>query len=185
MSRRSAALIDDADEIIEPLTVPVAIYNHVIKHLYDMGERWDLVCPELPFPPGPREACVDGTGSAPASRLLDYWESPQACRDAVLEDHTQHMRPAYEDALATANAAARTGRWNDRRGAQAYVGDNGVMVIVRRSGRPSRPAVKSAYRMKPLGVAPRKATARDYFRAAESKLRDKTTFGEGVHEDER
>jgi len=101
------------------------------------------------------------------------------CQTQIKADHDQFLEPAYRSAIDTASRANRVGRWNGARGEEAYVGDNGVLVIVNSDGRFRRKHVSTAYRVRPLGVKLEEASAQDFFEAAVRKLKDRSSFMDG------
>lgn len=151
-------------------------FAHVAKHLYAPRERWSQVVPDL----GDPRRRVQEAGCLLAelrARNPDCYRVSDRCRAVVLEDHDRFLAPAYRRALRDADDHERKGRLDDDARAWAFVGDRGVMVIVREVGRSRRPEVKTAYRVIPRrgeGVEPR-----DFFKAAVRKLRDKTSWKAG------
>lgn len=158
-------------------------FGHVLKHLYCRAERWDMAIHGL----SPTLAADAASSGCPRALLRhpepSYRDACPRCLQHVLGDHDHLLAPAYRDALSTAASAGRFGSWTaDERRQQAFVGDNGVFVIVKSASR-SRPRhVATAYRVIPRGAPADQTTAKDFFDQAVRKLRDKTTFGD--HEEE-
>lgn len=150
-------------------------FAHVAKHLYKPSEKWEQVISGLRNPR--REAC--DAGCVPAELQASYPDccrvTPQ-CRTHVLQDHEKLLAPAYREALAEAERSGRVGRLGDEK-AWFWVGDHGVVVIVRAVGRAQRLEVKTAYRVLPRsGDGTR---TEDFFKAAVRRLRDKTSWKGG------
>jgi hypothetical protein len=153
---------------------PKARFAHVAKHLYASRERWDLIVPALPADALPR-AVESGCDRRNLARDAPSWYGTcQSCREHLLADHDRYYQPAYRGALTSALAASRHGCMAD--GAEALVGDSGVFVIAKRSE--GKRHVASAYRVVPRGIPPERAAAEDFFRAAERKLKDKTSYAQ-------
>lgn len=153
-----------------------AQFAHVAKHLYSARERWEQVVSDLgdALRRARQAGCIHAELRA---RHPDCWRVSEACRSHVLSDHEAFFAPAYRKALGDAEKADRLGRLGDGPRGWAFVGDGGVMVIVREVGRDHRPEVKTAYR-----VVPRRSEGsqpEDFFKAAVRKLRDKTSWGSG------
>lgn len=151
-------------------------FVHVARHLYRPEERWDQVVPEL----GDARGRAWTAGCAPA--LLeaphpDCHVASEACRAHVLADHDRLLAPAYRAELRTAEAAERLGRLGEGPRGWAFVGDRGVLVIVREVGSQRRPEVKTAYRVTPGRHDSRRPE--DFFKAAVRKLRDKSSWKGG------
>lgn len=151
-------------------------FAHVAKHLYASRERWWQVVPDLG---DPLDRCREA-GCLLAelrARNPDCYRVSELCRALVLEDHDRFLAPAYRKALRDAEGHGRQGRLGDDARAWAFVGDRGVMVIVREVGQSRRPEVKTAYRVvPPRGEA---TNSEDFFKAAVRKLRDKTSWKVG------
>lgn len=150
-------------------------FAHVAKHLYNPREHWEQVIPNLGDP-----RC--GAWEAGCSRAElkasypDCYRVTDRCRQHVLCGHDQVLSPAYREALVEADRSGRLGLLGDERG-WAFVGDHGVVVIVREVGRPRRTEVKTAYRVVPrLGEGTK---PENFFKAAVRKLRDKTSWDGG------
>jgi hypothetical protein len=150
-------------------------FAHVAKHLYNLHEHWEHVVPDLGDPRC--SAWEAGCSPAELSRpQQDCYRVTDQCRQHVLHDHDKVLAPAYRQALVEADLSRRSGKLGDNRG-WVFVGDLGVIVIVREVGRPSRAEVKTAYRVHPrpgAGAAPE-----DFLKAAVRKLRDKTSWISG------
>lgn len=161
-----------------PIPTDEARISHVIKHLLAPRERWDLVTDGLPRDPiaaGAAEGCGPMLLAPGRASFHDLSPRGQAW---LLGLHDNHLRPAYLAAVQSATATGRWGWWQaDMRVQAALVGDNGVFVIVKESGRPAQAAVCTAYRVLPRGGRG-EATQDDFLRAAVRKLNDKTSFGE-------
>jgi hypothetical protein len=149
-------------------------FHHVAKHLYQPKERWDYVIPklvdvrELAW----RAGCAETILDAPRPECD---RASSSCRAHVLRDHDTLLAPAYIDELSLADQAGRVGNLLDDARGWAFVGDRGVMVIVREVGTPRHPEVKTAYR-----VIPRRGRQpEDFFKAAVQKLKDKAAWKEG------
>lgn len=154
-----------------------ARFCHVVKHLYARTERWDFAVSGLPREPRGL-AVANGCERANLEREPPSWyDACKACQVHVLADHDCFYQPAYRSALSSAAISGRRGRLNT--GLEAFVGDNGVVTIVKES-RAHGCHVVSAYRVRPKGIAPAEVKAQDFFRAAERKLRDKTDYQEGA-----
>lgn len=161
---------------VRPMEGERVQFAHVARHLYRAGERWDQVVPEL----GDARGRAWGAGCAPAvleARHPDCYLASEPCRAHVLSDHDRLLAPAYRLELCSADAAARFGRLDDDSRGWAFVGDRGVLVIVREIGPHRRPEVKTAYRVIPDRGDPRRPE--DYLKAAVRKLRDKSSWKGG------
>ena len=151
-------------------------FAHVARHLYRTSERWDQVVPEL----GDARGRAWAAGCAPAvleARHPDCYVASDACRAHVLSDHDRILAPAYRLELCTADTAGRFGHIDDDVRSWAFVGDRGVLVIVREVGPQRRPEVKTAYRVVPRRGDPRRPE--DFLKAAVRKLRDKSSWKGG------
>ena len=151
-------------------------FAHVAKHLYNPREQWQQVVRDLGDPRhGAWEAgCVR---SELRAQYPDCDRVTDRCREHVLRDHDEVLAPAYREALRAAQDVGRLGPIVDDTRAWVFVGDSGVMVIVREVGRPGLPEVKTAYRR-----VPRRSEGRepeDFLKAAVRKLRDKTSWRGG------
>lgn len=153
-------------------------FAHVAKHLYNKCEHWEHAIPDLgdAF----HKACK--AGCAHAKLKKDYPKcscvTPQ-CKAHVLRDHDELLSPAYRDALKEAEEVARFGLLDEDRSdgrAWMYVGDQGVIVIVREVKRPRRVEVKTAYR---ADCECRNTDPNSFFKEAVRKLRDKTSWNGG------
>lgn len=151
-------------------------FAHVARHLYREAERWDQVVPGL----GNVRARAWGEGCAPAvleTPHPDCYLASEACRKHVLGDHDRHLAPAYRRELHAAEAASRFGQLGNNPRGWAFVGEGGVLVIVREVGADRGPEVKTAYRVVPgQREAP---SSQDFFKAAVRKLRDKSSWKGG------
>lgn len=150
-----------------------AQFAHVARHLYCAAERWDHVIPDL----GDARERACGAGCARSHlrhRQPDWERASDSCRAHVLNDHDHALAPAYRCELASADAARRYGTLAEGPRGWAFVGDNGVFVIVREVGPARMPEVKTAYRIPP----PRSGLGRpeDFFKTAVRKLRDKSSW---------
>lgn len=173
---------DTTDRVMGIRNIPElkSRFDHVIKHLYEPKERWDLFVHSLPA--NPREnavehGCVRGSIM---SACPDWYAACTSCRKHVLDDNDQFYQPAYQNAIVTASEAGRNGYCKDseERGGEAFVGSNGVFVIVRTSRANGR-YVATAYRIVPKGVRHRAVTNQDFYYEAFKKLRDKTSYVTG------
>ena len=154
-----------------------ARFAHVVKHLYARTERWDFAVSGLPRDPG-GQAVANGCERGNLEREAPSWyDACKACQAHVLADHDRFYQPAYRSALSSAATAGRRGRLDAS--TEAFVGDNGVLTIVKKS-RAHGCHVVSAYRVVPKGIAFGEVKAQDFFREAERKLRDKTDYQEGA-----
>lgn len=159
---------------VHPMELERVRFHHVARHLYKPAEHWDHVIPNL----GDARGRAWKAGCAEFILEAQYPDCDRAapgCRTHVLQDHDSLLAPAYLEELSLAERAGREGFLLDEEKKKgpgwAFVGDRGVMVIVREVGPTRRPEVKSAYR-----VVPRKGQRpEDFFKAALQKLRDKTT----------
>lgn len=151
-------------------------FMHVAKHLYNPAEIWEQVVPGLGDPRvrAWEVGCLRVELSSPRP---DCYRVSDACREHVLRDHDERLAPAYRAALAESERSERYGRNVGDRTGWTFVGDRGVTVIVREAGRPRRPGVKTAYRVKlPRGEG---RSSEEFFKAAVRKLRDKTSWEGG------
>lgn len=168
MSRRWNA--DD----VRPITEERSRFQHVAKHLYSPEEKWDQVIPGLGDARG--AAWAAGCPEAVLDRKYpDCDDVPECCREHVLRDHDDLMAPAYLEATRRAEEAGRWARLEGDRSGYCFVGDDGVFVIVRETGRKKTPEVKTAYRVVPLWGR----RTQDYFKAAVRRLRDKASSLDG------
>lgn len=163
-----------ADEV-HPMEGERVQFAHVARHLYETEERWELVVPELGDARGRawKAGCAPTVLEAPHP---DCYVASQSCRTHVLGDHDRLLAPAYKRELCSADAANRFGHLDDDRRGWAFVGDGGVLVIVRETGPGRRPEVKTAYRVVPRGKA---RGPEDFFKEAVRKLQDKSSWKDG------
>lgn len=150
-------------------------FQHVIKHLYNPRERWQQVvsCGHQPL----QAAWAAGCSEAELDRgWPDEQRVSASCLAHVLLDHERYLAPAYRASLAEAEAAGRVG--SDRKDAQAwfFVGDRGVVVVVRCVSDLPSPVVKTAYRVTSKRG---QGTPKAFFKRAVRKLRDKTSWSGG------
>ncbi len=166
MRRWSAAMV-------APILEERSRFQHVVKHLYRKAERWYQVVPALGRDAFERAWAAGCPRALLDRRYPDPDDAPPACKAHVLVDHDEHLAPAYLRAVSTADKAGDFARL-DRTG-WGFVGERGVFVIVRETGRERRPEVKTAYR-----VVPRRGRRPEDFRkAALRKLRDKSSIRSG------
>lgn len=148
-------------------------FMHVVKHLYNDCERWEQVIPDLVDPSfSAREAGCPQRALRVGANGYDW--CGEQCQKHVLCDHDELYEPAYHKELVEADGADRVG-FSD--GGWFFVGERGVMVIVRcvkHASRPRRPEVKTAYRVVPR--AGEEKTSENFYKAAVRKLRDKTSW---------
>ena len=134
-----------------PMQNPASRFRHVVIHLYEARERWDLVC-------GPdartlRANAVEICGEATLAGRTDnelYHRACDRCRAHVLADETTYYAPAYKDAIRHRVAEAPVQDRGEGPGTSC-VGANGVFVIIRDRYRDERPVVTTAYRVVPRG----------------------------------
>jgi len=150
-------------------------FHHVARHLYKPEERWGHVIPHLADVRGLawKAGCAEVILDAP---YPDCDRASPSCRAHVLRDHDTLLAPAYMGELSLADQAGRVGNLLAGVRGWAFVGDRGVMVIVREVGPSRNPEVKTAYR-----VVPRRGREpEDFYKAAVQKLRDKTSWKGGA-----
>jgi hypothetical protein len=154
-------------------------FAHVAKHLYNPSEYWDQVISNLGDPRS--DACA--AGCVHADFRGEYPKGEHAipsCWEHVLRDHDELLAPAYRDALAQAEGASRVGLTTNDTPVWMFVGDGGVIVIVRETIKNKSFGVNSAYRMSPkMG---QKSGREDFLRRAVERLRDKTGWHEEVRD---
>lgn len=154
-------------------------FAHVAKHLYNPSECWDQVIPDLGDPRS--DACA--AGCVPADFRGEYPKGEHAtpsCWEHVLRDHNELLAPAYRDALAQAEGTSRVGLITNDTQVWMFVGDGGVIVIVRKTIKNNSFAVNSAYRM--ALKRGQKSGREDFLRRALDRLRDKTGWREEVRD---
>lgn len=164
------------------MQVDLVRFAHVAKHLYNPRECWCQVIVNLGDPRC--DACNAGcTLSDFKGEYPDGKRVTQQCLAHVLSDHDKHLAPAYRDALAQAETASRVGRQIGEDPGWMFVGDGGVVVIVRKVKKHNRFEVKSAYRVVPKRAA--EGSREDFLKEAVRKLRDKTSWSEEVRDELR
>lgn len=174
-------MIHPDGRIIEPLRAGEPRFNHVVRHLYRTEERWDLLIPELP------PALMDRAEEAGCTRKVLRWVRPgwrrafDSCRALVLEDHDRFYAPQY--AVAVETGARTPGAWMPWDSGEGlrhlFLGENGVLALVEPAElRPThnRHLLRSAYRCRPRGVSPARATQSDFVVAAVRSYQDKTSL---------
>jgi hypothetical protein len=167
-----------ADSILDIQGEPCR-FGHVAKHLYNPCEQWDQLLSE---PTEPRRAAC-AAGCVLADFRGDYPNGERAtlsCMAHVLDDHDKLLAPAYRNALAQAESASRVGLQHDETLGWMFVGDGGVVVIVREIKKHKRFEVKTAYRASSKKRAA--MSCEDFFKRAVQKLRDKTSWSEEVRD---
>ncbi len=163
---------------VQPMKSDRERFQHVARHLYQPREHWEHVIPGL----GDARGRAWKSGCSPV--LLDAPEPDcervlPACRTHVLQDHDTLLAPAYLRELARADQIGQAGALPAEKGrgpGWAFVGEDGVMVIVREVGPSRRPEVKTAYRVEPKRGGRR---PEDFLKAALRKLRDTTSWKGG------
>ncbi|MBZ4421771.1 hypothetical protein [Myxococcus sp. RHSTA-1-4] len=159
-----------------PIRTPWERYAHVLRHLYDPAERWDLIISGLPMPLRPR-AIEAGCDAADVRnpRSARFNDAGAACKQHVLTDHDRFYSPAYLDSVASA-IRLRRHQLQPANGATLYVGDNGVLTVV---GGEKEDAgyVTSAFRVKPRGVPSHAVRQEDFIRAAVDRMKELTVLG--------
>jgi hypothetical protein len=164
---------------VHPMELDQVRFHHVARHLYQPRERWEQVIPGL----GDARSRAWTAGCAPAlldARHPDCEQVLPACRAHVLQDHDTLLAPAYLKEVASADQVGQAGALQEEKGkgpGWAFVGDKGVMVIVREVGPSRRPEVKTAYRVKPKRGEGRRPE--DFLKAALRKLSDTTPWKGG------
>lgn len=158
---------------VHPMELDRVRFHHVARHLYRPVEHWEQVIPGLGDARGLawKAGCAESILEAPNP---DCDRAPPDCRTHVLRDHDDILAPAYLRELERGDQAGQAGHLldKDKGPGWAFVGDRGVMVIVREVGTTKRPEVKTAYR-----VVPRRGNRpEDFLKAALQKLRDKTSW---------
>ncbi|MCY1047036.1 hypothetical protein OV208_37390 [Corallococcus sp. bb12-1] len=162
---------------VRPMELDQVRFGHVARHLYQSDEKWEQVIPALGNAGAARDrACKAGCAEA----LLeaphpDCDRCQPSCRAHVLQDHDALLAPAYLNEVSRAEHLGQVGALPRKEGSGpgwAFVGEGGVMVIVREVGRLRRPEVKTAYR-----VVPKKGHSPESFlKEALHKLSDKTLW---------
>lgn len=150
-------------------------FQHVVDHLYSLGEAWVQVVPAIGNPRKRARCagCRDGI-----LKRSDFRSAREDCRRHVLSDHDSHYAPAYRRSLEAAQAHGRHGETTEKRAGWCFVGDSGEFVIVRLGGPAgSQPIVRTAYRVTPTRRGGKET--RDFFERAVRKLRDKTSWRGG------
>jgi len=164
---------------VHPMELDKVRFHHVARHLYQPTEHWEQVIPGL----GDARGRAWTAGCAPAildARWPDCERALPACQTHVLQDHDTLLAPAYLKEVVSADQVGQVGALPEKKGqgpGWAFVGDTGVMVIVREVGPSRRPEVKTAYR-----IEPKRREARgpdDFLKAALRKLRDTTSWKGG------
>jgi hypothetical protein len=154
-------------------------FAHVAKHLYNPSECWDQVIPNLGDPHS--DACAAGCVSADFRGGYPKGERAiPSCWEHVLRDHDDLLTPAYRDALAHAEGASRIGLTTGDTTVWMFVGDGGVIVIVRKTIKNNSFGVASAYR-----IAPKRGQGierENFLRRAIDKLSDKTGWRKEVRD---
>ena len=159
---------------IEQMILGWPRFRHVIKHLYNDGERWDYLTGIASSTLEDEAIAAGGFGfeDVRADRVREL-PVPDACLATLSNHHLRHYSKAYMSAVETGRSRGREARLDD--GSLAIVGDNGVIVlaVVRSHGR-SAFAV-SAYRVTP----PEGPTApsQEFVKAAVRRWRDKASLG--------
>lgn len=163
---------------IGPMLGKKGRFAHVIKHLYDRQERWDLAVPELPTD---LNQCALASGCQRSDlRERRACAANGECVAHVLEDHDRYMQPAYEAALVNAIEQKRFGEYPyEGETQQAFVGRNGCYVRVGPNHAGQDHHVITAHRVRPRGMrSPPRLDGRFFYRAAVRKLSDATSYGE-------
>ena len=123
-------------------------FYHVLDHLLNEVERWDLVCPGLgrdARKEALRRGCTERV-LAPGSRRFEL--TNDACKSAMSALHNAHYEPTYRAALAWGQA---NGYWAFKYGTNEVqaVGELGICVAVKWSDVPMGWRVYSALRVGP------------------------------------
>lgn len=158
---------------VHPMELNRVRFHHVARHLYRPEEHWEQVIPGLGDARGSawKAGCAESILEA---QNPDCDRASPDCRTHVLRDHDDILAPAYLKELESGDRVGHAGHLldKDKGPGWAFVGDLGVMVIVREVGATRRPEVKTAYR-----VVPRRGNRpEDFLKAALQKLRDKTSW---------
>ena len=160
---------------VHPMQSERSRFQHVARHLYVRREQWEQVVPNLgdALERAWKAGCAEALLAAPHP---DCDLALPACRAHVLQDHDVFLAPAYMGEVTRGEQLGQAGELLDRDKGPgwAFVGERGVMVIVREVGHDRRPEVKSAYRI----VPPRGRRPEDFLKAARRKLSDKTSWKE-------
>jgi hypothetical protein len=171
---------------VQPMREVQRRYAKVLIHLYNPGERWDLIVPDLP------ESCRSrAIAHGCSSRDLERPREAQienaglTCRTLVVADHDDYYAPAYLASVHSAVEMGRHGRSTERE-REAFVGSNGVLTIVGTAGA-EKDSVVTAFRVKPHGWNTPDVPAEAFVDAAIDKLEDLSVFKrnsapEGSHE---
>lgn len=182
MSRfRNGQLFGPPLDTVLPISAPESRFAHVIKHLYDARECWDMVIGK--FPADPLAPAVNSGCELESIRhnTASYFTACEGCKAHVLSDHDRFYAPAYLEAVAS---SARLG-WQAAVSSSTHeihvVGENAVYAILkpaiprhRHADCPSK--VVTAYRVRPHAQRSTRPTAEDFLEAALDKLADKTDF---------
>lgn len=171
----------EANKVLPIVEIP-SRFRHVIKHLYDVRERWDMTIhgfrPDF-WVGAMRSGCDRG---ALLKMHTGYYDVCVSCQTHVLKDHDLYYEPAYEHAVKS----GRHNGWNakpmDAAGGEVVVGQNGVYTVLkptRSSGpgpRQKQLSVVTAYRIRPRVPSGCVLVAQDFLDAALDKLQDKTDW---------
>lgn len=154
-------------------------YAHVVKHVYDPAERWDLIV--MPTEGDLGRASRDACSPAALDRKNPKYAFDCAtvdCINRVLDDAKTHYEPAYRNAIRLRVAECSVA--DDGRGpGTGCVGANGVFVIIREDSATSLPIVRTAHRVAPRGVLSRNATNEEFVEEAVRKLGRQSSSGGG------
>jgi len=160
---------------VRPMQGAQRRYEHVLEHLYNRWERWELIVPDLP------ESCHQRAlahGCSPRDlehpRKARIENAGLICRALVLADHDDYYAPAYLSSVESAVRMGRHGRSvsGDR---ELFVGDNGVLTVVG-TAKEEMDEVISAFRVKPHGWTTPDVPAGAFVEAAVDKLEDLSVF---------
>lgn len=153
--------------------------RHTVVHFLNTAERWDHLR-------GVSSAPRDKALSAGCGQALFKTDKPairaacQSCREHIALQYGTVYEPLYMEDLAAAAQSGRWGHWcGDARASDAFVGDQGIFVLVMTAGVSEenvRYSVCTAYRVPPRGQPEHQHSPLQFKKAALRKLQDKTDY---------